>query len=505
MNFFLLVLSLQFLVSIQGFSSWATEQLARMTLDEKIGQLFVMPVCPKREDGHFDDLVKLMNDCHIGSVIVKQSDPATQVKFLNRLQNASKIPLLVAADAEWGLAMRMTDTIAFPRNMTLGAIQDLSLIYLLGEEIGRQLNLVGVHMNLAPVADVNNNPLNPVIHMRSFGEDPNHVADCVVALFKGMQKRGILTCAKHFPGHGDTSTDSHRGLPVIEHSKEHLEKIELIPFQRAVAEGIDAMMTAHLYVPAIDPDWPTSLSPNCLRIAREGLNFKGLIVSDALNMKAVSDRYSPEKISYMARLAGCDLLLYGDHIDPNINQIIRDTIPRAFNTLKKAYLAGDLDLLELDRTVLKLLEIKENITSPIAPSLESLNSNEAWVLKERLFQEAVTLIGKKQVIAEDAAYLSFGPGDILAQNFGTLSPEQASSVVIAIHQKEVVPEALNALKRYQDKAIVCFFATPYALKELEGVKTLLVGYENDPISQKAVLNVLLGLKEAVGKLPISFP
>ncbi|MBX7066171.1 MAG: hypothetical protein K1X28_02960 [Parachlamydiales bacterium] len=470
-----------------------------MTLEEKIGQLFVMPVCPRREDDHFEDLLKIMREYHIGNVIVKQSDPATQIQFLKRLQEASILPLLVTADAEWGLAMRMADTIAFPRNMTLGAIQDLSLLKEFGAEIGRQARLVGIHMNLAPVADVNNNPLNPVIHMRSFGEDPNHVADCVAAVSKGMQESGCFTCAKHFPGHGDTHVDSHRDLPVIEHSRERLETVELVPFQRAVDEGVDALMTAHLYVPAIDHEWPTSLSGNSLRIAREILGFKGLIISDALNMRAVSERYSPERVAYMARAAGCDLLLYGDHIDPNVNQIIRDTIPRAVSALKKAYRAGDLRVEDLDRTVLMILEKKEKIGGF---SEGVLNTKEAMELKQKLFQEAVTLIGEKPKV-RDAAYISFGTGDVLGKEFETLSPEEASTVVIAIHQKEALtPEVLETIIRYSDKAIVCHFATPYALKGMKA-KTILIGYENDPIAQKAVLNVLLGLNEPNGKLPVS--
>lgn len=481
------------------FASWASDELAKMTLDEKIGQLFVMPVCPRREDGHIDDLLEIMRELHIGNVIVKQSDPATQINFLSRLQSASKLPLLVTADAEWGLSMRMSDTIAFPRNMTLGAIQDLSLIHDLGREIGRQAKIVGIHMNLAPVADVNSNPLNPVIHMRSFGENPLHVADCVEAISKGMQESGLFTCAKHFPGHGDTNIDSHRDLPVLNHSKERLESIELVPFQKAVDAGVDALMTAHLYVPAIDDQWPTSLSASCLRIAREVLNFKGLIISDALNMKAISLRYSPERIAYMARAAGCDLLLYGDHIDPNVNEILRDTIPRAFAALKKAYLSGDLNIAELDRTVLKILEKKQHIAPP---PQELLNTEEALQLKQTLYQEAVTLIGEKPSLAH-AAYISFGSGDVLSHHF-QLTPEQAASVVIAIHQREAIPDALRAIELYRDKAIVCLFATPYALKELNGVKTVLVGYENDPMAQKAVFNVLLGLKEAKGKLPVSW-
>ncbi len=490
-------------------ASWAEEELAKMSLDEKIGQLFVVPACPKRMDEHVADLEQLFEKYPIGNVIVKQSDPLTQVRFLNRLQELSKRPLLVCADVEWGLAMRMSDTIAFPRNMTLGAIQDLSRLVELGVEIGRQAKRVGIHLALAPVADVNNNPLNPVIHMRSFGEDPVHVAECVVALTKGLQMSGCFACAKHFPGHGDTSVDSHRDLPVINHTKERLEAVELVPFQMAVEHGVDALMTAHLYVPAIDDQLPTSLSRACLNVARERLHFQGLIISDALNMKAVADRYSPEKVAILSRMAGCDLLLYGDHIDPNVDEILRSIVPAAFNALKQAYLQKELSLEELDQTVLKILQMKEKIAThqPEEDLIASLNTDEAKSLKQTLFQEAITQIGEEDFpIPEDTAYLSFGTGDVLASLFPFTfqgSVEDASRVVIAIHQKEALLEALPWIEKTKDRSIVCLFATPYALKDFNAFKTLIVGYENDEEAQKAVLTVLLGKRKAQGKLPVS--
>lgn len=478
--------------------------LREMTLDQKIGQLFVAPACPLRGEDHWADWMKILEDCHIGNAIVKQSDPITQVKFLNRLQNESEIPLLIVADAEWGLAMRMSNTIAFPRNMTLGAIGDPHLIYLMGKEIGRQAKLVGIHLNLAPVADVNNNPLNPVIHMRSFGEDPMRVAACVSAYARGLQSSGILACAKHFPGHGDTHVDSHRDLPVIGHLMNRLEAVEFVPFKRVIDEGIDALMTAHLYIPSVDPVFPTSLSKDCLKIARERLHFNGLIISDALNMKAVADRYSPEEVAILARKAGCDLLLYGDHKDPQVDQILREMIPRAFDALKKAYLTQELNIDELDQSVLRILYAKEKIESvpPLDHLIEALHTEEAIRLKKELFQEAVTLIGEASFpILENTAYLSFGTNDVLAHHFKNIPIESAERVVIAIHQKEALTsEVLSLIDALGTRAIVCFFATPYALKPAH---TLLVGYENDSDAQEAVLKVLLGQRDARGHLPVT--
>jgi beta-N-acetylhexosaminidase len=478
--------------------------LEEMTLDQKIGQLFVVPACPLRGEDHWNDWLNILRDCHVGNAIVKQSDPISQLKFLNRIQNESKIPLLIAADAEWGLAMRMSDTIAYPRNMTLGAIKDPRWIYQMALEIGRQAKRVGIHINLAPVADVNNNPLNPVIHMRSFGDDPERVADCVAAYLKGLSAGGVLAAVKHFPGHGDTTVDSHRDLPVISNTLQRLESLEFVPFKRAVQEGVELLMTAHLFIPAIDAILPASLSPSCIRIARDQLHFDGLMISDALNMKAIADCFSPEEIAILARKAGCDFLLYGAHKAPMIDQILREQVPRAFSALKAAYLSGELDGAELDRSVLRILRAKEKIKTqfPLDDLIEELNTQESLILKKNLYQEAITLIGDPVFsVTEQSTYLSFGTGDVLAPYFRSESDDR---VILAIHQKEAIDEkVLSLIEYYGDRAIVCLFATPYALKALKAAKTILVGYENDPDAQRALLNVLLGKCKPKGHLPVT--
>jgi beta-N-acetylhexosaminidase len=472
------------------------EILKQMTLDEKIGQLFVAPACPKRLEDHFADWLILLQNYHIGNAIVKQSDPITQVKFLNRLQSQSKIPLLIAADAEWGLAMRMSETLAFPRNQTLGATSDPDLIYRLGKEIGRQAKRVGIHLNLAPVADVNSNRFNPIIGNRSFGENPEKVALYVSTFIRGMQAAGVLACAKHFPGHGDTTTDSHFDLPFLPHSLERLKTIEWLPFQKAIDEGVASIMMAHLYVPSVDPTYPTSLSSPCLKMLREQLHFSGLIISDALNMKALTDRYTSEEIALLARKAGCDLLLYGDHVAPNVDEIIKETIPRAFQALKKAYLAQELPLDKLDQSVLRILRAKEKIEKeiPLDHLLESLHTEQALSLKKELFQKAITCMGEPLFpTLSQTAYLSFGKGDILASAFPSIPPDQADCVVIAIHDKEALtPQVLSLIDSLQDKAIACFFISPYALQGIKLPKSTLLAFENDPEAQLALLQVLKG-------------
>src|SRR3989344_2910978 len=497
--------SLGFLVSFFNlffpvllFASWAEDRLQEMTLEQKIGQLLVVPACPKRGEDHKADWRKLLQHFHVGHVMIKQSDPLTQVQFLNGLQKESALGLWVLADAEWGLAMRMTGTLSFPKHMTLGAVQNIHLIEKLGFEIGRQAKLVGVHMNLAPVADVNSNPNNPVIGMRSFGVDPAEVVLRVVAFTRGLESSGIRACVKHFPGHGDTDRDSHRDLPVISHSMDRFQRVEWIPFQKAIESGASAVMSAHLYVPTIDDVYPSSLSPKCLNVLRQELGFQGLIVSDALNMKALT-HYSPERVAVLARQAGSDLLLYGAHMDIAVDEIIHEIVPRAYLALKNAYTSGELSLEALDATVLKILKGKEGLQRELdVRELACLHSQEAIDLKKELYQQAVTLIGEEEFsLPQDSTYLSFGEGeDLLSKEFGT-----GKSIVIGVHGK-LTEADLCSIELFKDRAILCLFVSPYELQHFQGFKTILLAYENDPCAQQAVLNILMGHKKAVGKIPI---
>ena len=398
--------------------------------------------------------------------------------------------------------MRMKNAIAFPKNMTLGAIDDLELIEEVGFEIGRQARRVGIHMNLAPVADVNSNPKNPIIGMRSFGEDPMRVALHVEAMSRGMQKARVLACVKHFPGHGDTDVDSHWDLPLISHSLTHLNEIEWPPFQRAIEEGVAAVMSAHLLLPSID-DIPTSLSKSCHDVLRNELGFQGLVITDALNMRALSKRFTPEEIAVKAKKAGADLLLYGDHKGPNVDEIMRESVPRAFFALKGAYETGELSIQELDESVLRILEAKEGIQREIELEnvMSSLHSQEAYALKKRLFQEAITLIGEDCFpIPEEATYFHFGEGDVLEKEF---PGGDSDFIVAAIHGNAgLTEEALSTIHSIKEHVIVVLFSSPYDLKKLEGVRSILLAFEADEDAQYGVLNILKGNAPAKGHLPI---
>lgn len=348
-----------FSINLSLFGGWAEEKLQELTIEERIGQLFIVPACPRYES---ETLKNLLKKYHIGAIIVKQGHPLQQVPFLNELQKSSDLPLLCTGDAEWGLGMRMEETLSFPKNGILGRKENWEFIPHVGKLIGEQCRIVGIHLNFAPVVDVNNNEMNPVIGVRSFGSDPQDVAYCSALMVQGMKKGGVLTCAKHFPGHGDTNIDSHKGLPRISHPRERLERMEFIPFKTAIAGGVDAVMTGHLMVPALDPILPATLShPIVTGLLQEEWGFKGLVITDALNMKALSENYEVGEVAVRALLAGHDLLLYGAHRYDDVHLLLTEVIPIACQAIRDAYREGKISKQALDQHVLKVLQVKEKL------------------------------------------------------------------------------------------------------------------------------------------------
>ena len=263
---------------------------------------------------------------HIGGVIYSNGGPVRQAQLNNELQAASKIPLLVGMDAEWGLSMRLDSTYAFPWNMTLGAIKNLDLIRQTGKHIGEHCKRIGVHFNFAPVVDINTNPKNPIIGNRSFGEDKEEVTKRALAFMEGMQSAGVLANAKHFPGHGDTASDSHKTLPTINFSAQRIDSLELYPYKKLFSKGLSSVMVAHLNVPNLDsrPDYPSSLSyPIVTELLKEKLGFKGLIFTDALSMKGASNFSDPGEIDLQAFLAGNDVMLMSNEVSQGIEALQR--------------------------------------------------------------------------------------------------------------------------------------------------------------------------------------
>lgn len=524
-------------------ASWATETCARMSLDEKIGQLFMIAVRSNNTQNFVDDagkdVEKIIKEYHIGGVICFRGNPEKQVALLNRLQTISTYPLLVGQDCEWGLSMRLENTTVFPKNMTLGAIFDEALVYDLGKEIGRQCRAVGVHINFAPVVDVNTNANNPIIGTRSFGADKEAVARKGILFAQGLQAGGVLACAKHFPGHGDVATDSHFDLPVIKHSREKLFAEELYPFKQLIDAGIPAIMTAHLHIPSLDPTPGISATlsqPIITELLQKELGFTGLIITDALVMKAIADRYGPGIAELEALRAGNDILLCP--LD----------VAKACDNIKAALANHSITQQELDAHVLKILRAKQDLKLHQQRMvdefhlMERLNTPYAKELSQKLYQEAITVVRNQEgLIPLDPQ--EWAGNELVFLHLGNTPPQK--TLLPTIHLTPAASDAeitaaINSLKPYA-KIVVgicatttapnkfgkaqqpspafnnilqqlhalnkpCIFVlwcTPYNLPLFAQEKTVLLAYEDEAASWTAAWNVLLGTFQAEGRLPIN--
>lgn len=464
-----------------------------MTLDEKIGQLFVVPICPTHGQEHLDQVYKLLKERHIGGVILMSGESHEQQKIIQHLQNELDNSLLTFQDAEWGVAMRLVDIAPLPKNLTLGAIQDLALLKSFGLELARQCRLVGIQGDFAPVVDVNSNPQNPIIHRRSFGEDPHEVAKRALAVMEGMQEGGILACAKHFPGHGDTVVDSHLDLPVIGKTLEELENLELIPFQALIGGGVDMVMLGHLKFPALS-DKPGTLSPEIVTgLLREQLGFQGVVITDALNMQALAKNYPLREIVLAPLLSGADLLLTATSQPEVASYLIQIGIPKAIDLIK-ATVPEEL----IDEKVDRILEMKKRTIPPLPDE----NPN----LRRTLYRHALTLIGKLPSFEGEIALVQSRPDPDLE----ALLAQKAALQIFSYEEMDLATAyphlIVNVRKGDQpasipDHALLALFDTPYLLHQIP-FKTALIGYEDVPEAKEAVVDALFGKLTPLGKLPI---
>ena len=557
---FLLVISFRSLgANIKSKEEWIENQLQQLSLQEKIGQLFMIASYSNKTEKQYQAIDDLIQQYNIGGVIFFQGDPINQVKLTNRYQQKSKTPLLIALDAEWGLGMRLANTISYPKQMTLGAIEDNELIYKMGVEIARQLQLLGVHINFAPVLDINTNPKNPVIGIRSFGDKPEPVATKALAYIKGMQDNGILAVAKHFPGHGDVSIDSHHDLPVINHTTVRLDSVELYPFKKAIAAHVGGVMVAHVCLPAYDTtaNRAVSLSPLIVaRLLKEKLGYEGLIFTDALNMKAVSKYYKPGEVELLALQAGNDILLFPEDV------------PKAIELIKDAIQKGQVDKNTIDEKVRKILAIKydKNLQNwqpiELVGLCEKLNTPYAIQLKKTLWEKAITVVANQDVLLpitklsnEKIASLSIvkKPLDtsIAYRNINTKAPTIFSNqlakyaridhyvlnrntldtttlqqltndlrnytyVIVDLHkvtgdkgnqfglQTELL-EFLEQLQNEKTKVLLVVFGNVYSLELCKNINHIIAAYQEDPVAEEVVPEIIFGALPAMGTLPISIP
>jgi beta-N-acetylhexosaminidase len=369
--------------------AWADSVLETLSLEERIAQMIMVYGYSNMGPDHQRAVLRQIRRQKVGGILFFQGEPVEQARLTNLYQEASRIPLLVAIDGENGLGMRLKNTLTYPATMVLGSISDNSLIYNLGEDMAEQFKRLGVQMNLAPVADINNRRGNPVIGTRSFGEDRKNVAEKVVAYMQGMQDHGVLVAAKHFPGHGDTDTDSHRTLPVIPHDRRRLDSLELFPFRAAIDRGLTGVMVAHLRVPELDPreNRATTLSqPSITGLLKEEMGFGGLIITDALNMKGLSDYFEPGVIEVEAVRAGNDILLMPADVDG------------AITAIKRAVRDGDIDEQEINESCRKILLAKYwaglHHRTPIRMEslVEDLNQDKYQILYRNLVEHSLILV-----------------------------------------------------------------------------------------------------------------
>ena len=522
---------------------WVDSIMNKLNLDQKIGQLFMIQAYSNAKHQKTDELIKLIDQYRVGGIIFMQGGPVAQANISNKLQQASNIPLLVAIDAETGLGFRLDSTLNYPAQMAMGAIPNDSLIYRMGFEIGEQCRMLGIHMNMAPVCDINVNHDNPIINHRSFGEDKFQVAHKSWLYASGMQDAGVLATAKHFPGHGDTQTDSHYDLPVIQQTKSQLDSLELFPFSYLINKGIGAVMTGHLHVPALDANAriPATLSSKIINVKlKKELGFKGLIITDAMNMKGVSNLYSSAESSVKALKAGNDMI----EIVPRLD--------KAIAAVRQAVENGELTMNEIDEKCRKILTVKKWLGLDKQKLVETKNlqnklNNNRYLLTKRLLQEQsmTVLLNKQNTIPLQKldtlkiASLSIGsdqlvPFQDMLENYTQIdhfnvgkipTEEQINSlinqlnpynlIVIGIHGMGLYPskrfgisdQQISLIEKLKGRnTIICFFGNPYSLPyfpEIQSTRSLIVAYQDDKDAQEMAAQLIFGATDANGKLPVT--
>ena len=515
-------------------SPWADSLMDILTLEEKIGQLF-MVAANGRNSEETDYLVvdKLIEDYGIGGLIYFQSSPHRHVSLVNRFQSKSPLPLMNGIDGEWGLAMRIDSLDPYPWNMTLGAITNDSLLFKMGQALAGECQAMGIHFNFAPVVDVNSNPLNPIINMRSYGESVLEVSKKGLALMNGMQDAGVLACAKHFPGHGDTESDSHKMLPLISHDRASIDSLDLPPFKQLIDGGVASVMVAHLNIPSLDStkNRACTLSPVIVdSLLVQELNFKGLIFTDALNMKGVSSFYDSGRLEVEALRAGNDVLLFPEDI------------PAAFEAILVAIEDSILTIDRINTSCHKILKAKEWLGLPYFTPIDSVHvlertlNSQNELLRNEMNKNALTLIKNKEDLLpivglknKKIGWLGIGgaPGETFfnqLKKYASVSafdeknenPEIYDQLIVSVHKSNVSPwksyeistqnkELIRRLSANTSVSLIVF-ANPYSLLEascLDEVKSVLIAYQNSTSMQSAAGQAIFGAIQMKGKLPVT--
>jgi len=525
-------------------NKWVESIFSQLTEEERIGQLIMVRAHSDKGDSHIRGVENLIKKYKVGGVIFFQGTAKKQIQYTNRLQkHATKIPLMVAIDGEWGLGMRLkSTTISYPRQLTLGAIQDNRLIYQMGKEIARQCKRVGIHINFAPVVDVNNNPNNPVINDRSFGEDRYNVASKSFMYMKGMQDAQVLACAKHFPGHGDTDVDSHHDLPIITHSKSRLDSVELFPFKVLAQHNVGSMMIAHLSIPALDntKNLPASLSRKIVHdLLIKDLGYEGLIFTDGMEMQGVTKYFKKGQAEVKALQAGNDVVLLPANISASMKAI------------KIAIKDGTLNKTEIDEKVKKVLRNKYRLgltrfsTLSTSDLHNDLNNEAARQLKRDLYQNAITAVRNNNNILplpelsnQNIATLSIGKNrktgfqrqmDNYAKGIKhyytgrEVSSSRSRSLISSLKKRNTVIVSIHGMSstarknfgisksarkfieklRKETNVVIVVFGNPYSLKFFDNIGTAIVAYQENSITEELTAKGLFGRIPMKGRLPVT--
>ncbi|MBI4646191.1 MAG: serine hydrolase [Bacteroidia bacterium] len=523
---------------------WVDSVFSKMTPDERLGQLFMVAAYSNHGNAHVEELSHIIKEYKIGGLIFLQGNPVNQAKLTNYYQSESKIPLFIAMDAEWGPAMQLDSLTKFPYHMALGAIQDDSMLYEFGCEVARQLKLLGVHINFAPVLDINNNPLNPVISVRSFGEDKIQVARKGYAYMSGLQDNNIIAVGKHFPGHGDTDKDSHKALPVISHSWERLDTLELYPFKELIKRGIGGIMLGHLYIPALDTtqNTPSSLSRSVVSdLLKDELGFDGLTFTDAMTMDGIAKYYNPGEAETNALRAGNDII------------VMPSDIQKTFKKIKEAINKGEISQNEIDRHCKKILNAKYwaglNKYKPVDTKniKKDINTPLSEVLNRKLIESSFTLIkNDSNIVPFDnlekvkiaVVNINNGEPDIFTETLNLYGRQDRFSLprnisdnrFIAIKNTlagyDLVIISIYSQKRasygdfdipmnvfsfidslaYHTKIVLCVFANPYCLRFLQNITNIpviLMAYEDTELHRNLAAQLLYGGIAVNGKCPVT--
>ena len=510
-------------------AKYADSLYAKLSMDERIGQLYIVALYTNKDQNHILGVRKLVEQERIGGIILMQDDAEQEIALVNEFQKKSRVPMLFGMDAEWGLYQRIKTAHKFPWAMTLGAIQDNNLVYEMASKIAEDAKKMGIYWNFAPVVDVNTNPKNPSIGNRSFGSDVQNVIAKSLAYAQGLQDNGVLAAIKHFPGHGDTDVDSHLDLPVVKHSLERLNKIELAPFKALMDKKIGGAMIAHLYVPQLEKgkNIPASISYDIVtNLLKNKFRYEGLVITDALNMNAVAKKYPAGELDLRAFKAGNDVLLFSQDV------------PTGKKLIKEAIQKGEISEKRLEESVKKILKTKyllglQNLRPLSSEGINNaLNNDSHAKISEKLYANALTLLkDEKQLFplrekevyylpleeASHEAFLQELSKEIKVKKISfkeILSIPENAVVIIGLHKDNSTAykpyrvsweskRLINQVKS-RNKVILNVFGSPYALQDVDisGISSVLVSYENNPLSMKATAEAYLGKQKINGRLPV---